>query len=148
MVFEVLPSNLSALSIEDNSTVILLVLANLMVFSALFYALIRYADVIASFLRLDAGLSDAIIDLKFLKSNDILRVSIVLLGGFLIIFNVADFLFMCFLAFKSSLPNQTYLDLNKLNTNDYVYWFISAVNILIGYLLIRNVKAIAGFLSK
>ncbi|MGB5981498.1 MAG: hypothetical protein WBG46_05080 [Nonlabens sp.] len=148
IVFEVLPTNLAVLSIEDNYTVMLLILANLLVFSALFFLLIRYAGKIVSLLKLDAGLSNEIINLKFLKTTDILRVGIVLLGGFLIIFNIADFLFMCFMAFKSNLPTQSYMESNKLNFNDYLYWFVYAVNILIGYLLIRNVNRVADFLNK
>jgi hypothetical protein len=131
--------------------VILLSVANFMLLGGMFLSIIFYADKIVSLLKLDRNLSQNDIDLSQLKSYDIMRVAIIALGIYMIVSNITDFLYYVIVAFKSSVANQSMLygqNDSPFTFNEYVYWAVYGVNVLIGYLLIANVKSISRFLSK
>lgn len=150
-LFVTLPSTLYLMVVEPEIMVVLLSVANFLLLGGMFLYIIFYADKIVNLLKLDADLSHKEIDLTHLKSYDIMRVAVIALGIYMIINNITDFLYYVIVAFKSSVANQNmvYAESDSPFTfNEYVYWAVYGVNILIGYLLITNVKRISRFLNR
>jgi len=113
----------------------------------------RKAASVSNFLKLDKGFDDNRIDFG-LKSLDIIKFAVLIIGGFLFIENVPTFLSHTLFAFKSSIPqgfdqaheNPGLIKYNRLE--DYVYWITSGFNLLVGYFLIKNFKKISSYLNK
>lgn len=103
---------------------------------------------------MEKGFDTDKIDFSGLKSLDIIKFGILIIGGFLFIENIPTFLSHTLFAFKSSIPqgfkqayeNRGILKYNRLE--DYIYWMSSASNLLVGYLLIVNFKKISKYLNK
>lgn len=89
-----------------------------------------------------------------LKSLDIIKFVILIIGGFLFIENLPTFLSHTLFAFKSSIPqgfdrayeNRGILKYNKLE--DYVFWISSAFNLIVGIFLVKNYERISKYLNK
>ena len=100
------------------------------------------------------GFDEERIDLGGLKSIDIIKFSVLIIGGYLFIENIPTFLSHTLFTFKSSVPkgfdqvyeNQGWLKYNRIE--DYVYWASSALNLIVGYLLIYNFKRVSKFIHK
>lgn len=116
----------------------------------LIYLLLAKAHHISSILKLEKGFDDDKIDFGSLNSLDIIKFSILIIGGLLFIKNIPIFLNHAFFAFKFSagneFHNQTMLKYNK--HRDYIDWAISGANLVVGYLLIFNFKKISNYLNK
>lgn len=148
-LFTTIPSILLMVSMENDISVILLSIASLLLILGLFSGIIFYTDRIVELFKLTKGLSNKEIDLKYLKSIHIFKVGIVLFGSYLILTNLTDFLAMSVSAFKSNIPGRSIERIDQgLNFNDYLYWTIYGLNILIGYIVISNVDKFSRFLDR
>lgn len=153
-LFSVLPSNISFVIQNIEIVGIIWLIATALIVIGLFYLLISKADKISEFLKLENGFEEDRIDFGGLKSLDIIKFVILIIGGFLFIENIPTFLSHTLFAFKSSIPqgfeqayeNRGILKYNRLE--DYVYWISSGFNLIIGYLLIVNFKKISNYLNK
>lgn len=133
--------------------IIWLVITTLIIIG-LFYLLLWKAEKISDLLKLEKGFDQERIDFGGLKSLDIIKFGILIIGGFLFIENIPTFLSHTLFAFKSSIPqgfdqayeNRGILKYNRLE--DYVYWVSSGLNLLVGYLLIVNFKKISKYLNR
>lgn len=153
-LFSVLPSNISFVIQNIEIVGIIWLIATALIVIGLFYLLISKADKISEFLKLENGFEEDRIDFGGLKSLDIIKFVILIIGGFLFIENIPTFLSHTLFAFKSSIPqgfeqayeNRGILKYNRLE--DYVYWISSGFNLIIGYLLVVNFKKISNYLNK
>jgi len=85
------------------------------------------------------------------NSLKIMKLALILIGGFLIIDYLPDFLQYTYLAFKKEVsPN----GLNQLEdfsfgkTTDYFNWVISGMNLIVGYVFLTNYDRIIKWLNR
>jgi len=152
-LFSVLPNNLSFVIRDiDIIGIIWISLTTCIVFG-LFFLLLFKSQKISDLLKLEKGFDSDKIDFGTLKSLDIIKFVVLIIGGFLFIENIPTFLSHTLFAFKSSVPqgfDNAYGKGNLIKYNrieDYVYWISSGFNLLIGYLLVVKYKKISKFLE-
>lgn len=110
-----------------------------------FLLLLFKSDAIVRFLRLEKGFDDDTIIFGNFNDSSVVKLAILLIGGFLILDNFSDFIAHCYFGFKSSIGS-TLLEDRSYSERDYFKWFVSAFNVLIGYLFVTNFKKIAGWM--
>jgi hypothetical protein len=110
----------------------------------IFITLIFKTDSVIKFLKLDTGFDEERIDLGNLNNESILKLAIVIIGGFLIIENIPDVLYYTVAEFRNRV-NQFE---NTAFSVNYVNWIISVINIVIGLLFVGNYKKVALFFNK
>lgn len=143
-LFTVIPNNIANLLFQFNFSSLLFITILILVVVSFFLLLIFKTDFIIDKLKLDKGFDDEKIQFENLTNDSIVKFAVFLIGGFLIINHFPNFLNYSFQIFKIELQNT---ELGYGNVN-YFNWIISAINILIGYLLITNYKAVAAFFDK
>lgn len=154
VLFSVLPNNIYFVTHNLDLKGIIWLIATVLITLGLFFLLLAKADKVSNFLKLEKGFDENRIDFGGLKSLDIIKFAVLIIGGFLFIENIPSFLSHTLFAFKSSLPkgfDQAYENKNLIKYNhfeDYVRWINSGLNLLIGYLLITNFKRISTYLNK
>jgi hypothetical protein len=154
VLFSTLPNNISFVIQNIGITGIIWLIITTLIIIGLFYLLLKKADKVSDLLKLEKGFDQEIIDFSGLKSLDIIKFVVLIIGGFLFIENLPTFLSHTLFAFKSSIPqgfdqayeNRGILKYNRLE--DYVYWISSASNLIIGILLVMNFKKISKYLNK
>ena len=153
-LFSTLPNNISFVIQNIEITGIIWLILTALIIIVIFYLLLKKAGKVSDFLKLEKGFDQEKIDFSGLKNIDIIKFTILIIGGFLFVENIPTFLSHTLFAFKSSIPqgfdqayeNRGILKYNKLE--DYVYWISSASNLIIGILLIMNFKKISKYLNK
>lgn len=143
-VFTVIPQNISNLLFQFDIMMLLIILATTMISVGLFLVLLFKSDFIIDKLNLDKGFDDENIILGNLNNESIFKFALIIIGGFLIIDYTPNLLFEIINAFKLK---ATFSSIEGSSVN-YFQISISAINILIGYLLITNYKSISAFLDK
>ena len=150
-IFSLLPTYFSyAINAYEPMTIILAV-ASFLIIVALLFALIYGADKIIDLLKLDKGFDEERIEFGSLKEISILKIAIIVIAGLLIIDNFPYFLNQCYLAFKDQVSRKGIdgmLDAFAYEQVDYFQFAISAISILIGYLMITNYSNVANWLYK
>ena len=126
--------------------VILMAILIFMVLIILFYMLIIRTDVLLNWLKLDQGFDNDIIEFKNIDLDTVLKLGVIIIGGTLILDNIAVFLNQSYLAFK--VHTATAADLIGLNGYSTYHWAVSITKILLGYILLTNYPAISKFLLK
>jgi len=100
--------------------------------------LILKAGYLVDKLRLSKGFDEERIDLGNLDSIEIIKISLMIIGGLLFINNIPTFLTYLVYSFKAD-------QIGITSNNDYLFKLgVSAINIIIGYLIFTN----SAFLSK
>lgn len=143
-VFTVIPSNISNLIFQLNIEVILIILSSMLISIGLFFLLIFKTDSIINFLKLDKGFDEEQMQIGGLNNENILKLSIIIIGSFLILDYIPNLLFDIVNAFKykgSAAPIEG-------TSVDYFGITIGIINIVLGYLLVTNYKSLATFFSK
>src|SRR5690606_14931598 len=115
-LFSVLPNNISfALMYMDAFSLAWIAVAVFVVIG-LFVLLVLRPDKVVSLLRLDKGFDDDRIEVGNLKSSDILKLGIFIIGGLLILDNIPAFLSHTLFAFKGDVSGKVY------DTGDKFRW--------------------------
>ncbi|GEC79531.1 hypothetical protein [Flavobacterium aquatile] len=143
-LFTVIPNNISNLVYQLDTIIILIILSTILIPTGLFLLLIFKTDTIINFLKLDKGFDDEQIQIENLKNESILKLSIIIIGSFLILDYIPGLLFDIVNAFKykgSAAPIEG-------TSVDYFGITIGIINIVLGYLLLTNYKSLATFFSK
>jgi len=136
-LFSVLPNNIMfALDSVDLISIVWVTVA-IAVILGLFLILIFKANKIVELLKLDRGFEEERIDFGNLSSTDIIKIGTFVIGGFLIIDNVPDFLSQTLWSFKKEIIGMEFTAKDKFN------WAVSGLNLLIGYLLLTNYRFVA-----
>ncbi|MFD0975370.1 hypothetical protein [Salinimicrobium gaetbulicola] len=129
----------------------LFVIVSMIIAIGLFIILIFNADKIIQWLKLDQGFDDEKIDFKNFNLQNIVNFSVILIGGFLIIDNIAVFLRQIYLAFKSTASSSgltSMIDTFSTDQADYFTLFSSGLSITLGYLMLTNFTRISKWIIK
>lgn len=143
-VFTVIPNNISNILIQFDITVALFIIGSILIVILLFLFLIFKADLIIDILKLDKGFDDDKIQFENLSTESIVKIAIFLIGGFLIIDYLPNFLNYTLQAFRRNIQSSEYSNIPV----NYFNWIISGINIFLGYILITNYKVISNYLDK
>ncbi|GEO22945.1 hypothetical protein CQA01_34790 [Cyclobacterium qasimii] len=114
----------------------------IMVVVGLFVALIFKADKVVELLKLDRGFDDDKIEIGSLEPADIIKIGTFIIGGLLILDNIPAFLSHTLFALKGDVVGLEYN-----NIQDKFNWAVSALNLIIGFLLITNYEFVAKILK-
>ena len=152
-LFSTLPSNIIFVIQNIDFIGIIWILSTIVIIVVLFYLLITKSEKIATLLKLESGFDEPRIDFGNLKSVDIIKLAVLIIGGFLFIENLPTFMSNTLFAFKSSIPkgfdsayhNNGVLKYNRIE--DFTYWITSGTNLLIGYLLVSNYNRVSNYLN-
>lgn len=149
-VFNWIPSNFIYAAYEFELISFLAVLGFTFLAVLIYYILIKKTDKIIDILKIDKGFDDERIEFGNLSAANIVMLGIILIGGFLVIFNLVDFIQYSFLAFKSEVNKGGVSSIYNNNFGtivDYFNWIFSGINIVIGYLLLTNNTRIGKWLN-
>lgn len=140
-LFSGLPTNISWALMDLDVTMAFWIIITFIVIVGLFVLLVFKSDNVVTLLRLDRGFDDDRIELGNLDSKNIVKVAVIIIGGLLFIDSIPMFLSHTLFAFKGDIIGATYDTMDKFN------WAVSALNILIGYLLLINYERISNILQ-
>lgn len=144
-LFSIVPQLIGSLAYASESyEVILWTLLTLVIVCLFFLFVLSKSDAIIDKLKLDKGFDEDRIELGNLNNESIFKFAIILIGGYLIIDNISWFLKLTFTFFKAKALPSEYMESNT----DYSNWILCFLNLVIGYLLISNYKALTKFLNK
>lgn len=144
-LFTVVPNNISTLMFQFDGIMIVMVLAIMFVTAGLFFVLLFRTDSIIDFLKLDQGFDEGKIEIGNLNNQSILKLAIIIIGEFLVLDYIPNFLFDIVNAFKYKSGDYTSIEGHSVN---YFALTTGAINIVIGFLMVVNYKSIAQFLDK
>ncbi len=150
-LFYFIPSNLSYLNYGFEPLFLIYVFGSLIITILIFVLLLRKTDLIIDILKLDKGFDDDIINFGNFNSNKIFYLSLILLGGYLILNYIPEFLEYTFLAFKETISKKGFESQNIISfgsTTDYFNWVISGINLIVGYVLLTNYERITKWLNR
>ncbi|MGI6048688.1 MAG: hypothetical protein ACOYEG_11925 [Petrimonas sp.] len=122
----------------------------LLIIAAIFTALIFKPDFVINLLKLDKGFDDDVFITPRVSLSNLIKISIIIIGLFLIVKHLPQFITHLFFLFKLLVKNQNGISgmaENQILT-DYVSWGIKILSLIIGYLMITNYSAIARFILK
>ena len=108
--------------------------------------LIVKTDVLINWLKLDKGFDNDIIEFKNFDLDNILKLGVFIIGGTMILDNIAVFLNQSYLAFK--VHTSAVADLIGLNGYSTYHWAVSFTKIILGYILLTNYPALSKILLK
>ena len=143
-LFTVIPSNTVNLVYGFDILLLLVLLSAVFVSLGIFITLIFKTDSVIKFLKLDTGFDEERIDLGNLNNESILKLAIVIIGGFLIIENIPDILYYTIAEFRNKVNKFE----NTAFSVNYASWVISAINVVLGFLFVGNYKKLALYLVK
>jgi len=142
-IFGVLPSNVmfgmnGVISIETYIWTV----AVFFIVAGLFWLLTFKADKLVDLLKLHKGFSDERIEFGDIKSENIIKIGVFIIGGLLMINSIPRLLSQIFWAFKGEVIGQEFTARDKFNIG------VSGLNVLLGYLLFTNSDRVARMLNK
>ncbi|MCO6163608.1 hypothetical protein [Flavobacterium sp. NRK F7] len=144
-LFTFIPQNISNVFIyRDESWIQLVIVGSVILLLVLFYILLFKADYIIDKLELDKGFDTDTIVLGNFSNEQILKLAIILIGGFLLIDYFPNFLFEIIAIFKMKVSNHGIMG-NEVN---YFSFSTAIINLVLGLILITNYKRISLFLDK
>lgn len=144
-IFTLFPQLFLWNQIFDTVTSGLIFIGSILLLVAFSILLVKYTDYIINFLKLDKGFDEETIILGNLNNEAILKIAIILIGGFMMVENFPKLLMDILNEFKFKAANQY---IQEGHDVDYFWFGVQFLNLLFGYLLITNCKAIAKFLDK
>ena len=150
-IFSLMPTYFGYAINADGWISIILAVASFLLILAVLITLIYGADKIIDLLRLDKGFDEERIEFGKLKEINILKIAIIVIAGLLIIDNIPYFLNQCYLAFKDKVSTKGMdgmLNSFTYEQADYFQLIVSAISLLIGYLMITNYTNVANWLEK
>lgn len=139
-LFTALPQSVSFILLDFGVTTVIYLLIVLIIIVALFIFLIFKSHHIVRLLKLEKGFDNDLVELGNLTTIEIVKIAILIIGGFLIIDNIPEFIHKTFNAFYSDIQSQDITSNYKWN------WVVNGLNILLGYLLITNINFIVQIL--
>jgi hypothetical protein len=148
-VFQLIPNNfiyaVSVRSIEPFVILWTLLYAALSI--AVFSLIIFKTDMILNLLKLDQGFDDEFMKFANLNDQTIVKIGIIIIGGFLFVDYFPDFIQHCYSGFKSQFGNKMFVD-NSYSQKQSLNWALSGINVVMGYLLLTNFGKISSLILK
>jgi hypothetical protein len=149
IIFSALPRNFFFVIDKIDLTGILWSIVTIIVTIFLFVFLIYKPDKVIHWLHLDKGFDEDRIDFQNFNIQNIIKLGMIVLGGFLLIKNIPVFLSNTFFAFKSSAGNDMNSNLIRYGSLwNYINWGTSFLNIIIGLLVLTNYNSISRILKE
>jgi hypothetical protein len=145
-IFSAIPGNIVYVFMDTEIVGILWLLAVTIIIILLFAFLILKSDTIIKFFKLDKGFDDDRIDFSNFSIENIIKLALILIGGFVMIGAIPSFLSQSYFALRSIIKTVEYQYV--LETKDYIHWVSSGVSILLGYFLMTNYSNISKFIKK
>lgn len=148
-VFNFIPTNVSYLTYDFTFYPILIILVSAVLMILLFILLLRKSDTVIDVLKLDKAFDDERIEFGNLRSLEIVKIALIFIGGFMILDHLPEFLHYCYLGFKKDISSTGLSPFEAPGLSeywDYFRWFVSGVNLLVGYLIISNLGKLSEFL--
>ncbi len=142
-LFTVLPQYFSYLTYREEFFSYSIIVGITLMLGGFFLILIFKAPGIVKFLKLDQSFDDERIDFGNLRSESIIKISCLIIGGLMIVNNLPTFLINAYNAFRDNVNNHGFLSFE-----DTFYFWMSLINVIVGYLLITNVDLICRFFVK
>jgi hypothetical protein len=143
-IFTVIPNNITSVLYQFDVTILLFIIASTLLIVFFFLFLIFKTDFVIDKLKLDKGFDDDTIQFESLTTESIVKIAVFLIGGFLIIDYLPNFLNYTLQAFRSKVQSSEYSNMPV----NYFNWIVSGINILLGYVLLTNYKIIAKYFDK
>ena len=150
-LFTVLPSYISFITYEFDLFYIASLLSAVIIPGLIIAALIFRTDDLIDLLKLDKGYDEDLINFDTIKPDTILQLAVISIGLLLIVNNLPTFLHHTFLAFKDMITNKGVdgvLETYTYGKVDYAQILITAISLIIGFLMITNFTNLAKWLSK
>ncbi|CAH8283159.1 hypothetical protein EV196_102134 [Mariniflexile fucanivorans] len=150
-IFTYIPTNISYVAYQFEPIVLLWIFGVAALTVLIYTLLIRKTDLIIDFLKIDKGFDDERIEFGNFNSQKIMQLALILIGGFLIIDYLPQFLQYTYLAFKKEVSPSGLNQLEEFSfgkTKDYLDWAISGINLIIGYILLTNYNRITNWINK
>jgi hypothetical protein len=120
---------------------IIWMLVALAVMVGLFVFLIFKSHKVVNLLKLDKNFDDERIDFGNFNPSSIVKIALIIIGGFLIIENIPAFLSHTLFAFKVDVIGMNYKSMHKFN------WAVSGIKLVLGFLIVTNYSGIASLLK-
>ena len=133
-VFNILPQNLSFVLTYPVVESLVFLSVILMVLVLLLVFLIFKSDLIINWFKLDKGFDDERIEFGKIRSYTIVMVSVIIIGGIMLVENIPSFISNLYYTFKSDISG------NEISDDSYIILGTSFFNLLMGYLLLVNHK--------
>ena len=131
-LFSVLPSNISLVLMDLDIIMLAWLAITMIIITGLFVLLIFKSESIVKILKLDKGFDTDTIDLNSLKTKELIKFSVFIIGGLMILENTPSFLSHSLFAFRGEKAGFT------MSPKDNIYWATSTLNIIFGYILLTN----------
>ncbi|RBP27033.1 hypothetical protein DFR65_11211 [Oceanihabitans sediminis] len=150
-VFNYIPSNIGYVTYDFEPLTLLWILGATAIVVLIYIFLILKTDRIIDLLKIDKGFDDERIEIGNFNSDKILKFALIIIGGFLIIDFLPNFLHYTFLAFKSQVSPKGLNYLEEIGfgkPSDYFNWTVSTINIIIGIILLTNYDRISKWLIR
>lgn len=149
-LFNVLPTSIGYIT-DFELTTLLWIFGVTVIILLVFTFLIFNTDKIINLLKLDKGFDDERIELGNFNNKKILQLALILIGGFLFLGHLPNFLQYCYLAFKKQVAQGGLNFMEGMafgNSVDYFHWVISGINLVMGYLILTNYNRIAEWVAR
>ncbi len=150
-VFTIVPSQLAYLTLPFDMIYYVWVFGVLLLTAGIYILLIQKTDKVIDWLKIDRGFDDTQIVLGDFNEVKIIKLALIFIGGFLIIYNFPEFIERCYLAFKYSVSTDEIVHSQGYGDAFYsfsVNWGMSGINTLLGYIILANYKHIATWFEK
>ena len=150
-IFNFIPSNIWYITVEFEPIDILWIFGVSAAVISIYVFLILKTDLIINLLKIDQGFDDEQILIGNFNSLSIFKFALIVIGGFLIVEYLPNFLQYTYLAFKSRVSSKGlhYLEESTFGKQiDYFNWAVAGINIVFGIILLTNYEQIAKWLTR
>lgn len=136
-LFFVLPSSISFLFYEEGIYAFVGIFGTAILLSGLYILLIQGAPWLVRTLKLEEGYDDDRICFDKLDEQQVFRIGIFIIGGYLFVENLVGFVNLLYHNLKSDTPGYSGYSADLFNLT------FNGVSIFVGYLLVRNMNWLA-----
>ena len=150
-VFNFIPVNIGYVIYPLEPIAFLWIIGATILVVLLYVLLIRKTDNVIDWLKIDAGFDDDRMEIGNFNAIGIVKLALIIIGGFLVIDYLPSFLHYSYLAFKNEVSQGGLNILESYGNNgqvDYFQWTVAIINIILGIILLTNYKRIAYWIEK
>lgn len=150
-VFSFIPSNIGYIMYDFNYTAIVWIAGMTAFVLFIFLGLIRNTDKIIDWLKIDRGFDEDRIEFGNFNAQGIAKLALIIIGGFLILDYLPDFIQYFYLAFKEKVSTNSLNEFESIAFGtqlDYFQWTVAGINIIMGYILLTQYQRIGVWLTR
>lgn len=146
VVFTVMPNLILTLK-DGDPGMLLWIVFTIILLCAIFLFLVFKADNVINFFRLDHGFDSTTIDVEKIDAVTLLKFGCIVIGGLLVVDNVAPVLSNGYQLFRGSIQGE--LERTLFGAQDIKQDFaLNSINLLIGFILITNYDRVSHWLNQ